>query len=148
MVIGGAGLTCIASIPLFEPMRAGLLKRLLPEWQFDAKPIYAVFPNARAITPKTAALMELVYFAGRRQGWRVGRVSVVAGGIAGALIGLSLPIQGDLLYKGASLPPVWWLGTTAVLSGVFGLLGGFAGWRFGGMLCLLAPAKKGETADA
>ncbi|EOD65731.1 hypothetical protein [Amycolatopsis vancoresmycina] len=95
-----------------------------------------------------AALMELVFFAGRRRGWRAGRVSVVAGGLAGLLIGLSLPVQRTLLYTGAHLPPVWYLTTTAVLSGLLGLLGGFAGWRFGGMLCLLAPAKRGETADA
>ena len=100
-----------------------------------------------ALVP-VAALMELAYFAGRRRGWRAGRVSVVAGGIAGALIGLSLPVQRVLLYTGAHLPPSWWLATTAAFSGLLGLLGGFAGWRFGGMLCLLAPAKKGETADA
>ncbi|WP_329052818.1 hypothetical protein OG738_09070 [Amycolatopsis sp. NBC_01488] len=109
-------------------------------------------PEMPSLTPlalvPVAALMELAYFAGRRRGWRAGRVSVVAGGIAGALIGLSLPVQRVLLYTGAHLPPSWWLATTAAFSGLLGLLGGFAGWRFGGMLCLLAPAKKGETADA
>jgi hypothetical protein len=73
---------------------------------------------------------------------------VLVGGIAGLLIGLSLPIQRALLYTGAHVPPAWYLTTTAVLSAALGLLGGFAGWRFGGMLCLLAPEKEGETADA
>jgi hypothetical protein len=109
-------------------------------------------PAMPSLTPMAllpvAALMELVYFAGRRRGWRAGRVSVAAGGIAGLLLGLSLPVQRFLLYTGAHLPPAWYLTTTAVLSAALGLLGGFAGWRFGGMLCLLAPTKKGETADA
>lgn len=109
-------------------------------------------PEMPSLTPlallPVAALMELGYLAGRRRGWRASRVSAVVGGIAGALLGLSLPVQRTLLYTGAHLPPSWWLATTAVVSGLFGLLGGFAGWRFGGMLRLLAPAKKGETADA
>ncbi|WP_326956215.1 hypothetical protein [Amycolatopsis sp. NBC_01286] len=109
-------------------------------------------PEMPALTPMAllpvAALMELGYLLGRRRGWPVGRVSVVVGGVAGLLIGLSLPLQRAMLYTGAHVPPVWYLTTTAVLSAALGLLGGFAGWRFGGMLCLLAPAKKGETADA
>ncbi|GLY40989.1 hypothetical protein Amsp01_070120 [Amycolatopsis sp. NBRC 101858] len=109
-------------------------------------------PQMPSLTPlallPVAALMELGYLAGRRRGWPAGRVSLVTGGIAGALIGLSLPFQHFLLFPGAHLSPAWYQITTAVLSGLFGLLGGFAGWRFGGMLCLLAPAKKGETADA
>ncbi|HET6705067.1 MAG TPA: hypothetical protein VFH84_08840, partial [Amycolatopsis sp.] len=109
-------------------------------------------PAMPSLTPlallPVAALMELVYFAGRRRGWRAGRVSVVAGGVAGLLLGLSLPFQQVLLYTGAHVPPAWYLATTAGLSTALGLLGGFAGWRFGGMLCLLAPAKKGETAAA
>ena len=36
---------------------------------------------------------------------------------------------------------------TGAVAGLFGLLGGFAGWRFGGMLRLLVPARK-EAVDA
>jgi len=109
-------------------------------------------PQMPSLVPMTlivaALIMEGLYLLGRRRGWRVGRVSVVAGGIGAALIALSLPLQQAWLYTGARVPPVDYLVVTAVLGAALGLLGGFAGWRFGGMLCLLAPAKKEANVDA
>ncbi len=109
----------------------------------------AQLPSLIPMTLIVAALvLEGLYLLGRRIGWRAGRMSVVAGGVGAALIALSLPIQRAWLYadRGAHVPPVSYLVVTAVLGAAVGLLGGFAGWRFGGMLCLLAPAK--ETSDA
>ncbi|OXM52588.1 hypothetical protein [Amycolatopsis alba] len=87
-----------------------------------------------------AVVLEAVYLLSRR-GLSTGRVSVPAGGIGGFLIGASMPLQNMLVYgaKHVDWPVV---AGTAVAGAVFGLLGGFAGWRFGGMLRLLAPAKE------
>lgn len=107
-------------------------------------------PQLPSLIPMTlivaALILEGLYLLGRRRGWRVGRVSVVAGGVTAALVALSLPLQRAWLYPSAHVPPADYLVITAVLGAAAGLLGGFAGWRFGGMLCLLAPAK--EAADA
>ncbi|MEV7549087.1 hypothetical protein AB0N89_05620 [Amycolatopsis sp. NPDC089917] len=92
-----------------------------------------------------AAVLEAVYLLSRR-GWSTGRVSVLAGGIGGFLIGASMPIQNVIVYGASHVEWAFVFGTGAA-GAVVGLLGGFAGWRFGGMLRLLAPAK-GDGAHA
>ncbi|KZB81834.1 hypothetical protein [Amycolatopsis regifaucium] len=94
-----------------------------------------------------ALLLEAIYLLSRR-GWSAGRVSVLAGGIGGLLVGASMPIQNAVVYGADSVRwPVVFM--TAAVGAVVGLLGGFAGWRFGGMLRLLAPAKtQGGEANA
>ncbi len=96
-----------------------------------------------------ALILEGVFLAGRRAGWTAGRVSVLAGGIGGLLLGAAMPIQNSFVY---SQPSIEWpvVFATAIAGAVFGLLGGFAGRRFGGMLRLLAPASttQGVKADA
>ncbi|KFZ83091.1 hypothetical protein ED92_04030 [Amycolatopsis sp. MJM2582] len=91
-----------------------------------------------------AAVLEAVYLLSRR--WTAGRVSVLAGVIGGLLVGASMPIQNAIVYGSDRMP---WavVFATGAAGAVVGLLGGFAGWRFGGMLRLLAPAK-GENAHA
>ncbi|MEU9687938.1 hypothetical protein [Amycolatopsis japonica] len=91
-----------------------------------------------------AAVLEAVYLLSRR--WPAGRVSVLAGVIGGLLAGASMPIQNAIVYGSDRMP---WavVFATGAAGAVVGLLGGFAGWRFGGMLRLLAPAK-GENAHA
>ncbi|ONF67024.1 hypothetical protein [Amycolatopsis keratiniphila] len=91
-----------------------------------------------------AAVLEAVYLLSRR--WPAGRVSVPAGVIGGLLVGASMPIQNAIVYGSDQMP---WavVFATGAAGAVVGLLGGFAGWRFGGMLRLLAPAK-GENAHA
>ncbi|MER6663177.1 hypothetical protein ABT256_01405 [Amycolatopsis japonica] len=91
-----------------------------------------------------AAVLEAVHLLSRR--WSAGRVSVLAGVIGGLLVGASMPIQNAIVYDSDRMP---WavVFATAAAGAVVGLLGGFAGWRFGGMLRLLAPAK-GEDAHA
>ncbi|OLZ56270.1 hypothetical protein [Amycolatopsis keratiniphila] len=91
-----------------------------------------------------AAVLEAVYLLSRR--WPAGRVSVLAGLIGGLLVGASMPIQNAIVYDSDRMP---WavVFATGAAGAVVGLLGGFAGWRFGGMLRLLAPAK-GENAHA
>ncbi|MGW4133646.1 hypothetical protein [Amycolatopsis japonica] len=91
-----------------------------------------------------AAVLEAVHLLSRR--WTAGRVSVLAGVIGGLLVGASMPIQNAIVYGSDRMP---WavVFATGAAGAVVGLLGGFAGWRFGGMLRLLAPAK-GENAHA
>ncbi|AIG80304.1 Conserved putative membrane protein [Amycolatopsis japonica] len=91
-----------------------------------------------------AAVLEAVHLLSRR--WPAGRVSVLAGVIGGLLVGASMPIQNAIVYGSDRMP---WavVFATGAAGAVVGLLGGFAGWRFGGMLRLLAPAK-GENAHA
>ncbi|MFE5567131.1 hypothetical protein ACFQ68_19260 [Amycolatopsis japonica] len=91
-----------------------------------------------------AAVLEAVYLLSRR--WPAGRVSVLAGVIGGLLVGASMPIQNAIVY-GSDRMPWTVVFATGAAGAVVGLLGGFAGWRFGGMLRLLAPAK-GENAHA
>jgi len=59
-VVGGAGIACLSSIAFLYAFNAGLVKRILSDWSVKARPVYAVFPNARAITPKTVAIVELI----------------------------------------------------------------------------------------
>lgn len=93
-----------------------------------------------------ALVLEAIYLVSRRRDWSLGRISVLAGGIGGLLVGATMPIQNAIVYGSDSIdwPVVF---ATAGVGAVLGLLGGFAGWRFGGMLRLLAPAK-GEHAHA
>jgi DNA-binding transcriptional LysR family regulator len=59
-VVGGAGIACLSSIAFFFFFNAGLVKRILSDWNVNARPVYAVFPHARAITPKTVAIVDLI----------------------------------------------------------------------------------------
>ena len=58
-VIGGAGISCLYSVALMRPISQGLVKPLVTDWRVPGRPVYAVFPNARGITPKTRALVDL-----------------------------------------------------------------------------------------
>jgi DNA-binding transcriptional LysR family regulator len=59
-VISGAGIACLYSVAFMQPICAGLVKPLLTDWRTVGRPVYAVFPNARAITPKTLALVDFI----------------------------------------------------------------------------------------
>lgn len=102
-------------------------------------------PTMPALMPMAllpiALVIEAIFLGSRRQGWSAGRVLLPAGGIGGLLVGATMPIQKAIVY---SSPSVEWpvVFATAIAGAVFGLLGGFAGWRFGGMLRLLAPASE------
>jgi DNA-binding transcriptional LysR family regulator len=61
-VIGGAGISCLYSVAFVRPIAQGLVKPLVADWTIQGRPVYAVFPNARGINPKTRALVE--FFAG------------------------------------------------------------------------------------
>jgi hypothetical protein len=88
-----------------------------------------------------AVLLEVLYLVARRQNWSPGRVSVLAGGFGALVVGIVQPLQRSWLFP-IPAPPMTYLLVTGVVAGLLGLLGGFAGWRFGGMLRLLAPVKK------
>jgi hypothetical protein len=111
-------------------------------------------PDMPALMPMlllpVAVVLELLFVLSQRRSWQPGRVSVVAGGVGGLLIGLSMPLQDVWIYtlRVVDLPTVL---ATGFVAGALGLLGGFAGWRFGGMLRLLAPASRNspkENTDA
>jgi LysR family transcriptional regulator, regulator for bpeEF and oprC len=68
-VVGGAGIACLYSVSLMRPISEGLAKPLICDWMTPGRPVFAVFPNARAMTPKTKVLVEffaaLIARAGR-----------------------------------------------------------------------------------
>jgi DNA-binding transcriptional LysR family regulator len=57
-VIGGAGIACLYTVALMRPISEGLVKPLIADWKTPGRPVYAVFPNARAITPKAQVLVD------------------------------------------------------------------------------------------
>ncbi|HKN56498.1 MAG TPA: hypothetical protein VJX66_28665 [Amycolatopsis sp.] len=93
-----------------------------------------------------ALVLEALFFVAQRRNWSLGRVSVVAGGLAALLLGICQPFQQEMLFPRFT-PDTAYVLITGAVAGLFGLLGGFAGWRFGGMLRLLVPARK-EAVDA
>lgn len=60
-----------------------------------------------------AAVLEAVYLLSRR-GWSAGRVSVLAGGIGGLLVGASMPIQNAIVYGADRMPWAVVFATTAM----------------------------------
>ncbi|MCO1581482.1 hypothetical protein M8C13_37605 [Crossiella sp. SN42] len=86
--------------------------------------------------------LELWLAAARRGGARLTRVGALAGGVAGLLVGGLAPVQASLL-RGLALPAAEVLVSTAIASLVLGVLAGFLGVRFGGMLRQLAPVREG-----
>jgi len=60
-VVGGGCIACLYSIALMHPISEGLVKPILTDWKVPGRPVFAVFPNARGITPKTQALVD--YFS-------------------------------------------------------------------------------------
>ncbi|RZQ64383.1 hypothetical protein [Amycolatopsis suaedae] len=69
---------------------------------------------------------------------RNGRLVPVAGAVAGALVAFGQFAQRSWLYDVALPDPATTLATTGVAA-LAGALAGFAGWRFGEMLRLVAP---------
>jgi DNA-binding transcriptional LysR family regulator len=55
---GGIVIVCIYRIALTQYIAAGHVKILMPDWTVPKRSVYAVFPNARAITPKAQALVD------------------------------------------------------------------------------------------
>jgi hypothetical protein len=47
-VIGGAGIVCVYDVALMQPIADGVVKPILTDWTVPGRPVYAVFPNARA----------------------------------------------------------------------------------------------------
>jgi len=85
-----------------------------------------------------AALLEPLLRAGSTRS--AGRISLLAGGISGLLIAACQPLQRAWVYS-APVPAASTIIATGVAGAVFGVLAGFLGWRFGGMLRLLTPAE-------
>ncbi|HEY3178333.1 MAG TPA: LysR family transcriptional regulator [Casimicrobiaceae bacterium] len=60
LAVSGAGIAHLCKIALAHAIADGRLKPILTDWSCPRHPVYAVFPTARSITPKTVALMEFV----------------------------------------------------------------------------------------
>jgi hypothetical protein len=90
-----------------------------------------------------AALIEPLLRVGLRTGGSGGRISLPAGGIAGLLVAVCQPLQRAWVYSTAA-PAASTVIATGVAGAAFGVLAGFLGWRFGGMLRLLIPAEEGR----
>jgi hypothetical protein len=102
-------------------------------------------PSLPALMPMclllVAVVVELVLAAGR-QGKR-STFGMVAGGVAGLVVAAVAPFQNAWVHS-RELPGATPVIATAVVGAIFGVLGGFLGSRFGGMLRQLAPAEVQE----
>jgi DNA-binding transcriptional LysR family regulator len=56
----GIGVALLSDHLLAADLRAGILKRVLPDWYTAETPIHAVYPTARHLSPKVAAFVELL----------------------------------------------------------------------------------------
>jgi hypothetical protein len=90
-----------------------------------------------------AVLLEPLLRAAQRPGGPAGRISLLAGGIAGLLVAVCQPLQRAWVYS-TPLPGTTMIIATGVAGAAFGVLAGFLGWRFGGMLRLPTPAEEGR----
>lgn len=59
-VVGGAAICRLYRIAFIRAMTAGLVKPILTDWSCESEPAYAVFPNARAMTPKATAAVDFI----------------------------------------------------------------------------------------
>jgi len=59
-VISGAAVACLYRIAFMEAIEEGLVQVILPDWLAPSHPVYAIFPNARAITKKSDAVGQFV----------------------------------------------------------------------------------------
>lgn len=58
-LLRGVGIGQLPSVIADELVRAGSLERVLPGWQPDAVPVFAVYPSQRYLTPKVRAFVDL-----------------------------------------------------------------------------------------
>jgi hypothetical protein len=86
-----------------------------------------------------AAVVDLVLRRARERPASARRTAMLAGGLGCLIVTGCAPFQSVLVYNG-SLPNLSIIVSTVVAGTVLGLFCGMAGWRFGGMLALLAPA--------
>ncbi|MFI6030681.1 hypothetical protein [Amycolatopsis magusensis] len=91
-----------------------------------------------------ALLAELVLWVSGRNGSAPRWAGALSGAVAGFVIAGAQPFQDTWLYD-VRLAGAGEILATAGVGALFGLLGGFLGWRFGGMLRLLAPRRDKET---
>ena len=59
-VISGAAISRLYRIALMPAISDRLVVPILTDWTCPKDPVYAVFPSARAITPKTAAIVDFI----------------------------------------------------------------------------------------
>jgi LysR family transcriptional activator of dmlA len=58
--LNGHGIMLKSNIDVANNLKAGQLKRVLPEWQTASAPIYALFPSSRNLAMKTRVFLESV----------------------------------------------------------------------------------------
>jgi len=56
----GIGIALIAEFICGDDLRAGRLRRLLPDWCSTEEPVHVVYPTARHLSPKVAAFVDLL----------------------------------------------------------------------------------------
>jgi DNA-binding transcriptional LysR family regulator len=56
--VAGAGVARPYEIAARAQLRAGTLKRLMPDWSGERQPIYAVFPASRHVPAKVRAFVD------------------------------------------------------------------------------------------
>ena len=58
--LGGEGIAFVPDLFIAEPLRAGQLVRVLPEWQSAAAPVSAVYPSRRGLSPKVRVFVDFL----------------------------------------------------------------------------------------
>lgn len=56
----GIGIAWMPEFICVDDIRAGRLKRVLPEWRSAETPLHAIYPTARHLSPKVVAFIDLV----------------------------------------------------------------------------------------
>jgi DNA-binding transcriptional LysR family regulator len=59
MAMAGMGIALLPEFYVADPLRAGKVVPILPEWSNDL-PVHAVFPNSRHVPAKVRALVDFV----------------------------------------------------------------------------------------
>lgn len=93
-----------------------------------------------------AAILDLVLLRAHRRPAAARWPAMLAGGVGGLIVAACAPYQRWLIYGGPA-PDLTVLVATAIAAAVLGLIGGILGWRFGGMLRLLAPTLSAPSSE-
>ena len=71
--IDGVGIAILPTWAVFEPLRAGVLRRVIEGWEPPASTIYAVYPGTRLMSMKVRAFVNhLARFYGKTPYWDAG----------------------------------------------------------------------------
>jgi DNA-binding transcriptional LysR family regulator len=59
-LLAGVGIAWVPGFHVYQPLQAGLLERVLPDWHLPPSTIHMVYPSARSTPRKLSAFMDFV----------------------------------------------------------------------------------------